>query len=539
MIQEQGKVRKRLVQALTRFFERGLFAPFLLSIQPVLHLFLINIGELDFSEVIRPILLSFLFGSVVLGVVYVFIRNWLKAGLIASLFLLLFFLFGDMADWTSAALGLGIARRHLLILAFATLCMIAWIWLVQTRIRNIASVNLFFNLLSLLFLINSGIQMRNHLVANGISLKRTNYAVPVAAVEPVEPRPDIYYIILDGYGRKDILQALYQFDNSDFLNALQVRGFYVAEESSSNYIQTMLSLSSSLNMDYLQALRKESVNIEGRGDLIEILEHSKVRIILAQNGYRLVSFQNEYKATIPDAEIYYDDAQAGLAYPVTAFESILINHTMLRVLSHLPAFNEALIGMPYAAHRGYILSTFAKLQEIPAMDGDYFVYAHIIAPHPPFVFGENGEVLPQDEPFTLSDANYYIKDHSRKSYIAGYRKQIQYVNTLVLETVDAILARSETAPIIIIQGDHGPGAYLHWGELEQTWPAERFGILNAYYFAGQDNSSLYPSISPVNSFRVLFNQFFGGNYALIPDQHYYSSWSFPFDFIEVTDLSLP
>jgi hypothetical protein len=139
----------------------------------------------------------------------------------------------------------------------------------------------------------------------------------------------------------------------------------------------------------------------------------------------------------------------------------------------------------------------------------------------------------------LNDANYYIRDHSQKNYIAGYRRQIQHVNRLVIETLDAILQRSTAPPIIILQGDHGPGAYLHWGSLENTFPAERFGILNAYYFPDRDYSLLSPSISPVNSFRVLFNQFFGADYELLPDRHYYSSWSFPFDFVEVTDLSSP
>jgi hypothetical protein len=116
---------------------------------------------------------------------------------------------------------------------------------------------------------------------------------------------------------------------------------------------------------------------------------------------------------------------------------------------------------------------------------------------------------------------------------------MQYINRLVLETVDAILTRSTVPPIIILQGDHGPGAYLHWGSLEQTIPAERFGILNAYYFPSQNYTHLYPSISPVNSFRVLFDQFFGADYPLLPDRHYYSSWSYPFDFTEVIDVSLP
>jgi hypothetical protein len=292
-------------------------------------------------------------------------------------------------------------------------------------------------------------------------------------------------------------------------------------------------------MDYLQSLKAEGTRIENRADLVRLVDNNKVRNLLAQNGYQLISFRNEYKATIPSAEIYYDDSQSAIAYPVTAFESILVDHSMARVLSQIPVINRALIEMPYDTHRRHILSTFAGLRETPAREGNYFVYAHIIAPHPPFVFDERGGVVTHDEPFTLHDANYYIRDHSQRNYITGYRRQIQYINTLVLETVDAILAQSSTPPMIIIQGDHGPGAYLHWGSLEKTIPAERFSILNAYYFPDGDYSLLYPSISPVNSFRVVFNHFFGADYALLPDRHYYSSWSFPLDFVEVTDLSLP
>jgi hypothetical protein len=417
--------------------------------------------------------------------------------------------------------------------------MLAWVWLVKKWIKDVHPVNLYFNGLAVLLFLNAGVRVGGYLLENGGAILPAQ-PLQAAVVEPMEPRPDIYYIILDGYGRQDILQELYELDNSSFLNELSSRGFYVAEESSSNYIQTMLSLSSSLNMAYLQTLNADGrVSLENRGDLIDLVENNRVRGLLAEKGYQLVSFHNEYKATIPGADVYYDDSQNGIAYPLTAFESIVIDHSMARVLSHVPALNKILIEMPYDTHRRHILFTFDKLQEVSALDGDYFVYAHIIAPHPPFVFNEVGEVLPQDTPFTLNDANYYMRDHSQKNYIAGYRRQVQYINRLILETVDAILSRSTTPPVILLQGDHGPGAYLHWGSLENTLPAERFGILNAYYFPDGNYSRLYPSISPVNSFRVLFNQFFGANYEPLQDQHYYSSWSFPFDFVEVTNVSLP
>jgi len=538
MIAERTKDPKRWIPRLVGFFERGLFAPVLLSIQPVLHLFSINLAELNFSEVIRPLLVSLFLGFLVLGLAYLLLRDWRRASLVTSPFIFLFFLFGDMAAWIASAFALGPARADLVVLVVVFLLMGGWVWLLQKRLKDLASINLYFNLLAVLFFMNAGIRLTNYMLENGVS-RSSKELVQAAVIESAESRPDIYYIILDAYGRQDILQEFYEFDNSSFLNDLSARGFYVAEESSSNYIQTMLSLSSSFNMDYLQTLKSDGVKIQNRGDLANLIDNNKVRTLLAENGYQLISFRNEYKAAIPSAEIYYDDSQSGLAYPVTAFESILIDHTMARVLSHFAVFNKALIEMPYDTHRRYILSAFVRLQEVPALDGDYFVYAHIIAPHPPFIFNEKGEVLTHDTPFTLNDANHYTRDHSQKSYIIGYRRQIQYVNTLVLETIDAILARSTTPPIIIIQGDHGPGAHLHWGSLENTIPAERFGILNAYYFPDQEYELLYPSISPVNSFRVLFNHFFGAEYALLPDQHYYSSWSFPFDFIGVTDVSLP
>jgi hypothetical protein len=226
-------------------------------------------------------------------------------------------------------------------------------------------------------------------------------------------------------------------------------------------------------------------------------------------------------------------------HPITAFESLVIDHTMARVLAHVPGLNKVLIQMPYETHRSEILSTFDRVQAVSRMEGTYFVYAHIIAPHPPFVFDEKGKVLSPNEPFKLADANHFVKDHSRKTYIVGYRNQLQYINTRVLEVLDAILAHSDVPPIIILQGDHGPGAHMHYGSFEKTLPAERFGILNAYYFPDQDYAGLYPSISPVNSFRVVLNQFFGQDYALLPDRHYYSPWGYPFDFTEVTDFSLP
>ena len=51
--------------------------------------------------------------------------------------------------------------------------------------------------------------------------------------------PDIYYIILDSYARQDVLKEVGGYDNSDFINYLTSKGFYVASESCSKYTHTL------------------------------------------------------------------------------------------------------------------------------------------------------------------------------------------------------------------------------------------------------------------------------------------------------------
>ena len=78
-------------------------------------------------------------------------------------------------------------------------------------------------------------------------------------------------------------------------------------------------------------------------------------------------------------------------------------------------------------------------------------------------------------------------------------------------------------PIIVIQADHGPLG----GEI--TSDGARMSIFNAYYLPDGGDQLLYPSISPVNTFRVIFNHYFGGEFALLEDVARISQYGSPFD----------
>jgi hypothetical protein len=91
--------------------------------------------------------------------------------------------------------------------------------------------------------------------------------------------------------------------------------------------------------------------------------------------------------------------------------------------------------------------------------------------------------------------------------------------------ISDIIDKSSVPPIIIIQGDHGPGVPVQSGD----YNARRMQILNAYYFPEVD-VPLYAEITPVNSFRILFNYYFDQDLELRDDISFFSSYKEPAEF---------
>jgi hypothetical protein len=60
-------------------------------------------------------------------------------------------------------------------------------------------------------------------------------------------------------------------------------------------------------------------------------------------------------------------------------------------------------------------------------------------------------------------------------------------------------------------------------------------ILNAYYFSDGPPRELYDSITPVNTFRVVFNHYFNANMPLLKDNCAISIFKTPYYLIDVTD----
>ncbi len=334
--------------------------------------------------------------------------------------------------------------------------------------------------------------------------------------------------------REDTLKDIYQYDNSDFSQYLTGKGFYIAQESLSNYVRTGMSLPASLNFEYLDDLASTGQNTTNWYPLKGLISDNRARLSLENAGYQFITLSPGFFYTeIRDSDHYLSPYWINF----NNFEQLILGVSALGAVTDFD-----FIKIPhysYKTHRERIQYAFYTLQNINTLVKNdprpKFVFAHILAPHPPFVFDRLGNPITPNRAYSMADASDY--KGTTEEYKQNYINQLIYTNTMMKQTIEQILKNSKTPPVIIIQGDHGPGAYLNWESAEKSCIKERFSILNAYYFPDQNYSGLYPSISPVNSFRVIFNTYFGTQLSMLEDKAYFSSIYQPYVFKDVTEQS--
>ncbi len=487
--------------------------PIVFSAYPVLALLSENIGQVQASAALRPLLVTVAAASLLYLLLRLLLRDWHRAAFLSTLLMALFFSYGhaynllieqfpkiNLTPWTLSSGGV------LAVLA---------VWWVTRPKAAFASSAWGFNVIALGLVIAAlaGTNFGPAPKRKG-ALPADNAPVEPGLVKPQDP-PDVYYFILDSYARQDLLQEAYGFDNSGFIQALQQRGFYVAGCGQSNYGRTELSLASSLNMSYLQGLDHEFTpdNID-RTTLWDSLKHSAARANFESLGYKIVNFANGFAwMELTDADEFLSPPP--LSSGMTEFEGLYLQTTLARRLQDLGWLDpDAIMAQNY---RDRFEFDFNSMNQLAADPAPTFAYIHVLAPHPPFVFGPHGEPTNPDDYW--NEQRIYPSD----LYAKGYTNELPYLNQRILDAVDILIKNSPTPPVIILQGDHGPWV--------QPNP-QHFMIFNAYYLPGHTDQ-LYPTITPVNTFRLVFDAYFGGKYDMLKDVSYDSPVPDLFNFTTV------
>ena len=484
------------------------FHPLLFAIYPILALLAINISEVEPISVWRPLLLSAMAAGVQTLLLYIIFRDWSRAALLTTIILILFYSYGHAYILLKGVEISGLFLfRHRMLIPLWIIVGALLVWWVSRKPFRTQTVTYTLNLLGLFLLILPLVQLGTFLLQSRST--QEGQSPSALGLSVGNQPPDIYYIILDGYGRSDILQNEYGYDNSEFLKGLRDLGFYVAECSQSNYAQTQLSLASSLNFNYIDALSDRFVpGSDDRTGLDALIHHSLVRDSLEKAGYQTVAFATGFLATeLRDADYYLSPEYS--RGQLNEFEFLLMETTFARLLQDSNRFGMQSAGSELFRERTFF--TLDKLDDLSYIQGPKFVFVHLIVPHPPYVFGPTGGPVEPAEVGTT-------KTQEGASH---YRDQVIFINSRMREIVPKIIENSPTPPIVVLQGDHGPTV--------ASSPRSRMSNLSAILLPGV-NSLAYPTITPVNIFRTIFNEYFGQNLELLDDVSLYSDYTDPFSF---------
>jgi hypothetical protein len=495
----------------------------LLGVYPVLYLWMANFTKIHSYVVTRSILISLSLAIIVFLVTWLFVRPLPRAGLVAGVILLLFFSYGHVFALIDNASFFGfIFGRHRYTIPLCVLIAITGIYFILRARLDFKQATRVINLVMLIMTAFLCVQIGISAV-NSIPAKKTSTLQQPSTEGTLTSNTagrDIYYILLDGYGRSDLLKNDLNLDNQTFIQSLKEMGFIVPRCGQSNYIDTAYSMAATLNMDYLdaQGFSYQDLATQDHEKLLTpVITESLVRQKFQAMGYKFITYKSPYLfIDMPDSDVYLDAENAtnpGEKIETLNFQQLFIRTTFARTAAewleenperskNVPMFLVSLIspgsvnpesstfaGRNYKQYRQNLFQ-LDSLETIPDISGKKFIYAHLLVTHQPFTFTPDGE----------------FRTEEKDSY-EGYKDQIMYIDKRMIEIFQTILKKSSKSPVIILQSDH---SFSDGGKRARN--------LQAYYFPEKSGVTIPDSFTNVNAFRMVFNTYFGEKLPLLPDK---------------------
>jgi hypothetical protein len=488
-----------------------------------------NLAEIDPSDGFKLLFVVAASALVILALCRPFMKDWERASIIAAIggysaftFMPLFGAYRNVVPHFAAQ------SRYFIVLSLAVaVLLVFWLRRLSDRwVRVMATYLLVVT--SILFLLKAYNIAAFELSDSGSRLTLANVDIDQAVpTKPATTKPDVYYIVLDRYTGPTGLKMELWFDNSLYLNSLRKRGFYVATRSYGNYPGTIESLPSSLNASYFRTKSKTSTSGDAtyyHKALVQRLQDPAVPRFFKRQGYEYIQIASWWGVTqhskIADRIYRYDYRTAvvmGRAFHLTDADDEFLERTavakILKTNLRIGNFKIFSWGKEAAKTRRRSASLFLRqvndIERLASEKGraPKFVFVHMLMPHGPYVYNVNGGPLPPG-----------LTNNER------YLRQLQFTNKQVLKLVDRLRSiYGNNPPAIMLVSDEGehPAHFTFAGATDAQYQ-EKFNISSAYYFPGIKHTGLYQTITPVNYFRVLMNDYFHTNLALLPDRNFTS-----------------
>jgi hypothetical protein len=499
--------------------------PVLFALLPILFLYSHNMRALQPAQLAAPLLIALAASVVAWGLARLLVRDRVRAALVATLFWIWFFAFGALHGLAtrSAAANLGEWKTTIFVAAYWAALLVG-VGLLSVQRRGLTTASSILNIMAIVLVAWHVLSIAGYQIRRAMVSHRVRQAGDVAQIDPVQAGalPNMYYIILDGYARDDVLRDFYHYDNTEFLSFLRSKGFHVARHGKANYCYTPQSLASSLNFQYLNDLaRQVGYDSNDVAPLARMISDNRLFRFLRRQGYTIAAFSSEYEPVDNrNVDIYLDGVP-----DLSEFQRAIVESTPLAL-----AFGSG--RRPNRQpHAQRVLYTLHHLPDTLRLAPPYFVFAHVMCPHPPFVFDANGRIVQRGQANRITSVDRLPAGTRPADYI----DQVRFVNREVTRVVEQLLSRARWPTVIVIQGDHGVSWRTGWRSAEQANMRERLGVLIACYLPGDGDGGIDDNLSPVNIFRIILNRYCGTKLPRLPDESYFCAWNQQYRFVRVTD----
>lgn len=487
------------------FFKKYPLSPFLFPLFLCLHTINFSFVWGTYLDVWRYFLLNYILVIVFFLISIVSYRSQVKAGVFALFLLLFYFYFGYLIDLIGI-ISQEFTRARYVLTLLIVLPIAVFYFLYKADIKRISKLSFYTNIVLSLFLLiellTFGYQKIYSKPRQLTYCEQNAFDVPKQSIAP-----DIYFVVFDEYASSASLKENFGYTNSidSFLIA---SNFKIITNSKSNYAATPFSIASTLNMSYFENI--QSTKFPDDFNLA----------CIAMYKNRLFSFLSKQGYTIHNYSIIdYDDAPS-------EFENFsrdlslrsVINKTITEIGFVKNFFNAMIYGDTYQYDRWNKIIKQVDINIASKKPQPEFTYIHFLLPHSPYYFDENGNIRPMND-YTLQADQFSVK---------SYLNQVTFTNSVIKKVVSSI-QKSQKNTIILLEGDHGFRCFQPKDlKVKDNYflKENNYKNLNAFYFYDKNYSKLYDSISPVNSFRVILNQYFNVKVPLVKDSCCFNNMDF-------------
>lgn len=463
----------------------GLLAAALVSVSayPALFVYFHNIQESVISQVFEPVLIFVAVGFLAWLFFWFLSGRMAPGALVALLFMLVFMnyalidagvrkLIPDWRWWR-------IAPAFLFL--FMTLSLLQRFFGKRPEAdANAAKITVGIGAVFLaLTVANAGVGMHTlaRLARSGVPSRPASHS---AGPDPITiktngRRPNFYFFIFDEYARQDVLKKYANYDNAPFLDGLRSKKFYVSHSSLATASTTRVSIGNSLY--YSRQFRLDSETMAG-------IKFPPLLDAFKRAGYVTYVFCPVYRfaGSLADVMLHSTAVLAALSIEKTVLEKSFFAYVQT-------AGNEEI-----RADRLSLLKQAAEIMEKPS-PAPKFLFFHLLLPHEPFVFAENGASVSYENMNNWIDPKYYTG-------------QLRFLSKKIDELADLIL-RSDPGAVVLMQADHGARPFSGLNE------KELLASFNVLYLAGQEAD--IEGLSTINTLRLALNHALGLGLKMLED----------------------